>query len=142
MKSFLGPEEVVGTGGQDRCWVPVAGHAREEVWFDQHSGLDRCTIHPLYNLPFASVWGQELGELRSGTGEKSGLFESSTSHTVQGHRVLTIVHVVLGFWGVSGKRGGAGARSSGRSPAWPCPALPWRASITHSAGGAGCRALV
>ena len=79
MKSFLGPEEVVGTGGGDRCWVPVevvTGHARARG-FDQHSGPGRrlCTI---YTLPVCGA--RNLGSFGVGQGREWVINKQHLSH--------------------------------------------------------------
>lgn len=99
----------------------------------------------LHNLSFASVWGRELGRHASWrVGGEKGVV-NSTSHTVDGHRVLAIANLALGFWEFLGS---AGWGRSQEIRGVTGMALPWSEGCSshtaneesgHAGGEAGSR---
>lgn len=69
--------------------------------------------------------------------ERSGLLISSTSHTVDGHRVLAIAHLVLGFWKFLKRVVGQEQAAQGSHEAGS--ALVSKVCSTHSANAGNCQ---
>lgn len=62
-------------------------------------------------------------------GERSGLLESSTSHTVDGHTLIATAHLVIGFW-KSRKDVGVGQEPDIQKVSRL--ALPWLKGVQHT----------
>lgn len=126
MKSPPWPEWVVETGDWSGLKVKRSKVMQEHWWgLTRHLGAKQAALH---NLPFASVWGWEPGELWSWREWKGEKWRMNTSHTVDRNRVLSIANLVLGF---EVPRKGAEPRAQGSR--WAGSTVATRVSVTYSA---------